>query len=81
MASRTLLRALVVLLAVGCAPQQQVDREAERNAILEADRAWSQTPPNADEFVAFFMDDGLSLGGLDAMVAGWKRASSDEGQE
>lgn len=63
MASRILLPALVVLLAVGCAPQQQVDREAEVNAILEADRAWSQTPPNADEFVAFFMDDGLSLGG------------------
>ena len=62
MASKTLLSALL-LLTVACSPQQGVDREAELNAILQADRAWSETPPDADDFAAFFTNDGILQGG------------------
>ena len=58
MASKTLLSALL-LLTVACSPQQGVDREAELNAILQADRAWSETPPDAGDFAAFFTNDGI----------------------
>ncbi len=62
MVIKTLLSALL-LLSVGCTPQQGVDREAELDAILQADRAWSETPPNVDDFAAFFTSDGISQGG------------------
>ena len=62
MVIQALLSALL-LLSVGCTPQQGVDREAELDAILQADRAWSETPPNVDDFAAFFTSDGISQGG------------------
>ncbi len=62
MVIKTLLSALL-LLSVGCTPQQGVDREAELDAILQSDRAWSETPPNVDDFAAFFTSDGISQGG------------------
>ncbi len=62
MATKTLLSALL-FLAVGCAPQQGVDQEAELEAILQADRAWSETPSNLDDFVAFFTTDAVSQRG------------------
>ena len=41
-----------VLLGMGCAPAANV--EQERTALLDRDRAWSQTPPDLDKFVSFF---------------------------
>ncbi len=62
MASKILLSALLVF-TVGCSPQQGVDREAEIDAILQADRAWSETLPDAGDFAAFFTSDGIAQGG------------------
>lgn len=63
MTSRILLTAGAILFALGCGAQQRVDVEAERAAILEADRAFSQTPPDTDAFAAFMTEDGVALGG------------------
>ena len=46
----TLLAA--VLLGIGCAPATNV--EQERTALLDRDRAWSQTPPDLDKLMSFF---------------------------
>jgi ketosteroid isomerase-like protein len=55
---------LLAVLLVACGPSgPQVDVEAERSAVLEADRAWSQTPPDVDAFVSNFTTDGAFLGG------------------
>jgi uncharacterized protein (TIGR02246 family) len=43
-------------VSLGCAPS--VDLEAERAAVVEADRAWSQTAPDVEAFVAFYAPDG-----------------------
>ncbi len=44
----------LALAGAGCTPQPEpVDLEAARSELMEADRAWSETPPNADAFVAF----------------------------
>jgi ketosteroid isomerase-like protein len=48
-----------VLLGISCAPTANV--EQERTALLDRDRAWSQTPPDADKFVAFFAADASFL--------------------
>lgn len=40
---------------------EAVDVEAERTALLDADRAWSQTPPDVESFVDFFADDAHFL--------------------
>jgi ketosteroid isomerase-like protein len=55
---------LLAVLLVACGPSgPQVDVEAERSAVLEADRAWSQTPPDVEAFVSNFTPDGAFLGG------------------
>ncbi|MDA2934039.1 DUF4440 domain-containing protein [Acidobacteria bacterium AH-259-D05] len=48
----------VTISLVGCAPEsgEPIDLEAERSAILDADRAWSETPPEVEAFVSFFAD-------------------------
>ena len=47
----------------GCAPEsgEPIDLEAERSAILDADRAWSETPPEVEAFVSVFADGGRFL--------------------
>ncbi len=61
MASKTLPLLMGVLL-VACTPAgPQVDVEVERSAVLAADRAWSQTPPDLDAFTSNFTLEGASL--------------------
>ena len=59
------LSSIVVVFAsvlAGCAPQPEpIDLEAEKSAILEADRAWSETPPNVESFVSFFAEGARFL--------------------
>ena len=63
MATRT-LPLLMGVLAVACTPAgPQVDVEAERSAVLAADRAWSQTPPDLDAFVSNFTAEAAFLAG------------------
>jgi len=55
---------LLILALAACAPAgEQVDVDAERSALLAADKAWSQTPPDVDGFVSFFTQDGINLAG------------------
>ena len=51
---------------MGCAPQ--VDVEAERTALLNADEAWSETLPDVDRFMSFIADDASILP-FDAPIA------------
>ena len=54
----TLIVALFIIVFAGCAAEsaEQIDLEAERTAILDADRAWSETPPDLEAFMPFFAD-------------------------
>lgn len=49
---------LVAISAAGCASTANV--EEERRALMEADRAWSQTTKEPEKFAAFFAD-GASI--------------------
>lgn len=52
-----LFAAFLSLLIVGCAPKvEEIDLEAARAAILSADKAWSETPPDVASFVSFFAE-------------------------
>ncbi len=53
----------MAILVVGCAPEtgEPIDLDAERLAILDADRAWSETPPEVEAFVSVFADGGRFL--------------------
>lgn len=50
---------LLSMAAGACAPS--VDVERERTALLDADQAWSQTPPDVEKFVSFFVPDASFL--------------------
>ena len=71
------LSPLTFLTVVGCSPQPQIDVDAERDVLMNADRAWfeayaaSDNP--ADVFAAQFVDDG-SLLPPDAPLAQGKEA-------
>lgn len=55
---------LLVLPLAACAPAgEPVDVEVERNTLLAADEAWSQTPPDVDAFVSAFTPDAINLPG------------------
>ncbi len=58
-----LLALAMTIWVVGCAPEsgEPIDLDAERLAILEADRAWSETPPDVEAFVSVFADGGRFL--------------------
>jgi ketosteroid isomerase-like protein/quercetin dioxygenase-like cupin family protein len=49
---------LAVLLAGGCAKTVTVNVEQERTALMERDRAWSQTTKDPNQFLSFFTSDG-----------------------
>ncbi|MFB3061080.1 MAG: DUF4440 domain-containing protein [Candidatus Binatia bacterium] len=53
----------MTVLVVGCAPESggPIDLDAERLSVLEADRAWSETPPDVEAFVSGFADGGRFL--------------------
>ena len=57
---RTLVSALlaIVVSSFGCAPpppeEPAIDVEAERAALMDADKAWSESVGNVDQFVSFF---------------------------
>lgn len=71
------LTSLTLLMSVGCSTQSAIDLDAERNALMDADRAWFQAYSSsdnpADVFVAQFGDDG-SLLPPDAPLAHGKEA-------
>lgn len=54
-----LILSALVLLDLGCAPA--VDLEAERAALLAADRAWSESGADVDRFLSFYADDASLL--------------------
>ena len=59
----TLIAALFIIVFAGCAAEsaEQIDLEAERTAILNADQAWSETPPDVEAFVSFFAEGAKFL--------------------
>jgi ketosteroid isomerase-like protein len=60
-----MITVLLGLLLVACTEGPQVDVEAERDAVLAADRAWSETAPDVDGFVSYFTPSGiLQVGGV-----------------
>ncbi|MFQ5739918.1 MAG: YybH family protein [Acidobacteriota bacterium] len=58
------------LSCFACSPVPQVDREAARRAILEADAQWAKTPPDAKAFTSFFAEEGRLLSTEGRMVTG-----------
>ena len=46
---------VALVAAIGCASTANV--EQEQNALMEADRAWSQTVKDVDNFVSYFASD------------------------
>ena len=58
-----LLALVMTMMVIGCASEsgEPIDLDAERLAILEADRAWSETPPDVEAFVSVFADGGRFL--------------------
>ncbi len=64
MKSKYLPLMATVLLGFGCAPPAEeppaetpaVDLEAERDALMAADKAWSESVSDADEFLSYFAD-------------------------
>jgi ketosteroid isomerase-like protein len=55
----TLIALAIAFAGVGCASTDHI--EQDRKALLERDRAWSQSPPNVDQMVSFFAPDGSFL--------------------
>ena len=58
-----LIALTMTILVAGCAPEsgEPIDLDAERIAILDADRAWSETPLDVEAFVSVFADGGRFL--------------------
>lgn len=56
---------LLALAIVGCTPQPAIDLDAERDALMSADRAWAEayavSENPADVFVGEFTDGGVLL--------------------
>ena len=69
---RVVLFSLLILAApvlAGCAQQPEpIDLDAARASLMEADRAWSETPPSADAFTAF-MAEGAHFLNVDGPLA------------
>ena len=70
--SRVVWFSLLVLagpVLAGCAQQPEPnDLDAAKAALMEADRAWSETPPSADAFTAFTAE-GAHFLNVDAPLA------------
>lgn len=82
-----------VLLGFGCAPPAEettaetpaVDLEAERDALMAADKGWSESISDADEFLSYFADGahfmpfGAPLAQGDAIRTTWEQLVSMPG--
>ena len=59
------LSSLTLVVVAGCSTQAAIDIEAERNALMDADRAWfgaySASDDPAEAFVANLLDDASLL--------------------
>jgi len=59
------ITSLTLLMIVGCSTQPEIDMDAERDALLSADRAWleaySASDNPAEAFVAQLLDDASFL--------------------
>jgi ketosteroid isomerase-like protein len=59
------LSSLTLVMVVGCSPQPEIDVDAERNALMSADRAWfeaySASDSPADAFVDQLVDNASLL--------------------
>jgi ketosteroid isomerase-like protein len=72
---RNWLCRLGLVAIAGCAapppPEEpSVDLEAERSALMDADRAWSESVGSVDEFMSFLADDATVLPDAAPMVRG-----------
>ena len=93
MKSKYLPLMATVLLGFGCAPPAEeptaetpaVDLEAERDALMAADKAWSESVSDADEFLSYFADGahfmpfGAPLAQGDAIRTAWEQLVSMPG--
>ncbi len=93
MKSKYLPLMATALLAFGCAPPAEeptvetpaVDLEAERNAIMAADKSWSESVGDTDEFLSYFADGayfmpyGAPLVQGDAIRTTWEHLVSMPG--
>ncbi len=68
---------LAVLLVACTAEGPQVDVEAERNAVLAADRAWSESALDVDGFTSYFTPDAVLLVGGAPAAEGLEAIRSD----
>jgi ketosteroid isomerase-like protein len=61
----TALSSLTLVMALGCSYQPAIDLDAERNALMSADRAWSEayaaSESPADVFAAQVLENGSLL--------------------
>ena len=73
----TSLSSLTLLMVVGCSPQPEIEVDAERNALMGADRAWFEAYSGSDSPADAFIDqlvDNASLLPPDAPLAQGKEA-------
>ena len=84
--SSALVLGVLALLAAGCAPPPQVDIEAEKAALVEADKAMSDAVPDVDAILSFVTDDSVmmpgaapTISGREALRAGWTELVSAPG--
>ncbi len=93
MKSKYLPLMATVLVGFGCAPPAEeptaetpaVDLEAERDALMAADKGWSESISETDEFLSYFADDahfmpfGAPLARGDAIRTTWEQLVSMPG--
>ena len=77
MTQRLLISLLAIGVAAACSPAARVDVDAERDAILAADRAWAESGgEDAAAFASAFVSDGVFVPSGGASV--WGGLSADE---
>ncbi len=93
MKSKVLPMMATVLLGFGCAPPAEeptaetpaVDLAAERDALMAADKGWSESISDTDEFLSYIADDahfmpfGAPLARGDAIRTTWEHLVSMPG--
>jgi ketosteroid isomerase-like protein/quercetin dioxygenase-like cupin family protein len=77
---------LAALVAGACEKPVTVNVEQERNALMQRDRDWSQTPKDVNKFLSFFTSDGAAyvpgmplVKGTDALRKAFTEMSSATG--
>lgn len=84
MRQRLCLVGAVALLAAACAPSANVDQQ--RNAVMEQDRAWSESTRDPQKFLSFFAPDasvyppGMPIAtGIEAIKTMWGQLTAMPG--